>query len=60
MIYYSDVVTNGEFVKDNVSIGMKKGDMGVLIVAPANCEKRAEEVFNYILNFEFDLLDMKK
>lgn len=56
VIYYSDVVTNGEFVKDNVSIGMKKGDMGVLIVAPANCEKRAEEVFNYMLNFELDLI----
>lgn len=60
VIYYSDVITNGEFVKDNVSIGMKKGEMGILINAPASCEKRAEEVFNYILNFEFDLLDMKK
>lgn len=60
VIYYSDVITNGEFVKDNVSVGMKKGEMGILIIAPANCEKRAEEVFNYILNFEFDLLDMKK
>ena len=55
VIYYSDVITNGEFVKDTVCIGMNKDEMGILINAPASCEKRAEEVFNYILNFEFDL-----
>lgn len=55
IIYYSDAVVNGELLKDNVGIGLKKGEMGILINSPASCEKRAEELFNHIINMEIDI-----